>query len=90
MADGLLPGSDAVLSVRPEEVHVLPASHAGANQIDGKVTFIRDVGASVETFVDCGDLTIISLATPKDRPDLHVGDTVKVELPAESCVVVKP
>jgi putative spermidine/putrescine transport system ATP-binding protein len=90
MADGLTPGSDAVLSVRPEEVHVLPASHAGPNQINGKVTFIRDVGASIETFVDCGDMTIISLATPKERPDLHVGDVVNVELPTESCVVVKP
>lgn len=90
MADGLAPGNDAVLSVRPEEVHVLPASHEGANQLDGKVTFIRDVGASVETFVECGDLTIIALATPKERADLHVGDAAKVELPAESCVVVKP
>ena len=90
MADGLTAGADAVLSVRPEEVHVLPPSHVGPNQMDGKVTFVRDVGASVETFVDCGDLTVISLATPKDRPDLHVGDAVKVELPRESCVVVKP
>ena len=90
MADGLTPGSEAVLSVRPEEVHVLPVSNAGPNQMDGKVTFIRDVGASVETFVDCGDLTIVSLASPKDRPDFHIGDAVKVELPVESCVVVKP
>ena len=90
MADGLAAGADAVLSVRPEEVHVLPSSHVGPNQVDGKVTFVRDVGASVETFIDCGDLTVISLATSKDRPDLHVGDAVKVELPRESCVVVKP
>jgi putative spermidine/putrescine transport system ATP-binding protein len=90
MADGLEPGKDAVLSVRPEEVHVFPLSHAGPNQMDGKVTFIRDVGASVETFVDCGDLTVVSLATPKERPDLRIGDTVKVELPADSCVVVRP
>ena len=90
MADGLTVGNDAVLSVRPEEVHVLPASHDGPNQLDGKVTFIRDVGASVETFVECGDLTIVALATPKERADLRIGDAAKVELPTESCVVVKP
>ncbi len=90
IAEGLTAGGDGVLSIRPEEVHVLPESHQGANQLSGRVTFVRDVGASVETFVDCGDITIISLATPKERPDIHIGDQVKVELPSEACVVVRP
>ncbi len=90
IADGLAAGSDAVLSIRPEEVHVLPSSNVGPNQMTGKVTFVRDVGASIETFVDCGDHTVVGLATPKERPDIGVGDEVRVELPAEACVVVKP
>ena len=61
----------------------------GGNQLDGVVTFVRDVGASVETFVDCDGLQIIAMATPKERPDVHKGEKVKVELPAESCVVLK-
>tara|TARA_B100000676_G_scaffold311811_1_gene383191 strand:+ start:13270 stop:14325 length:1056 start_codon:yes stop_codon:yes gene_type:complete len=87
--DGIAAGEDIVISVRPEDVHVYPQSNEGGNRLDGTVTFVRDVGASVETFVDCGDLQIISMATPKDRPDVHKGDPVKVELPAESCVVLK-
>ncbi len=87
--DGVAAGGDVVVSVRPEDVHVFPASGEGPNRLDGTVTFVRDVGASVETFVACGDLQIVAMATPKDRPDVHKGDDVKVELPAECCVVLK-
>ena len=87
--DQLGAGSSIMVSIRPEEVHVFPASHDGENQLDGIVTFVRDVGASVETFVDCDGLQVIAMATPKDRPDVHKGERVKVELPSESCVVLK-
>ena len=87
--DGAEDGAEVVVSVRPEDVHVFPAGMEGPNRLDGSVTFVRDVGASVETFVACGDLQIVAMATPKDRPDVHKGDAVKVELPAESCVVLK-
>ncbi|MBC6439891.1 MAG: ABC transporter ATP-binding protein [Rhodospirillales bacterium] len=87
--EGIADGDEVVVSVRPEDVHVFPESNAGPNRLDGVVTFVRDVGASVETFVECGALPVIAMATPKDRPDVHKGDRVKVELPAESCVVLK-
>ncbi len=87
--DQLGAGSSVIVSIRPEDVHVFPESHGGDNQLDGVVTFVRDVGASVETFVDCDDLQLIAMATPKERPDVHKGEKVKVELPAESCVVLK-
>ena len=82
-------GAGVVVSIRPEDVHVFPESHEGGNQLDGVVTFVRDVGASVETFVDCDGLQIIAMATPKDRPDVHKGEKVKVELPSDSCVVLE-
>ncbi len=78
----------ATLSIRPEDVHVLPQGAGGANRIPGRVTFIRDVGASVETHSDCGGLEVISVAAPKDRPPVAVGDEVMVELPAAACVVL--
>jgi len=83
-------GDRVMLSARPEDVHVLPVSNTGPNRLTGRVSFVRDVGASVETFVDCDGLTITSIASPKDRPDAQHGDDVLVELPAVSCVVVRP
>ena len=79
---------EAILSVRPEDVHVLPRGGAGENRIAGKVTFIRDVGASVETHTDCNGMEVISVAAPKDRPAVGLGDGVTVELPPECCVVL--
>jgi putative spermidine/putrescine transport system ATP-binding protein len=89
LPDGVAASAPVVVSVRPEAVHVFPASSEGANRLTGTVTFVRDVGASVETFVNCGGLQIIAMATPRDRPDVRKGQQVKVELPAESCIVVK-
>ncbi len=89
LPEGSQPGDDLVLSVRPEDVHVLPGSAAGPNRLPGTVTFVRDVGASVETYVDCDGITVIATATPKDRPEVGQGDAAMVELPADACVVVR-
>lgn len=83
-------GDMVVLCARPEDVHILPVSNTGLNRLSGKVSFVRDVGASVETFVDCNGLSVVSIASPKDRPDARQGDEVLVELPPGSCVVVRP
>ena len=87
--EGAEAGDEVVVSVRPEDINLFPASSDGPNRLDGTVTFVRDVGASVETFVDCDGLQIVGMATPRDRPDVHKGDRVKVELPPECCVVLK-
>ena len=88
--EGSETGEKVVLSARPEDVHVLPISNTGANRLPGKVSFVRDVGASVETFVDCNGTSVVAVAAPKDRPDARQGDEVLVELPPQSCVVVRP
>ncbi|MDH5558904.1 MAG: ABC transporter ATP-binding protein [Alphaproteobacteria bacterium] len=85
----LADGGPATLSIRPEDVHVLPSGAEGENRVAGKVTFVRDVGASVETHADCGGFTVISVAAPKDRPDVTRGDDVMMELPSASCVVLR-
>lgn len=84
----IVDGGGATLSIRPEDVHVLPPGGEGENRISGRVTFIRDVGASVETHADCDGVEVISVAAPKDRPDVQQGDAVSVELPADACVVL--
>jgi len=49
---------------------------------------VRDVGVSVETYLDCAGHEVISIASPKDRPDVRQGDRVLVELPAADIVVL--
>jgi putative spermidine/putrescine transport system ATP-binding protein len=81
-------GGKITLSVRPEEVHVRPAGEAGENRLPGTITFIRDLGASVEITARCGDIEILAVTTPRERPRAGVGEAVSVELPAACCVVL--
>ncbi len=77
----------ASLSIRPEDVSIT-APRDGA--LTGTVSFVRDLGGTIETFVDAGGTTIIAVATPRERPHVSVGQSVGVVLPPESCVVLKP
>jgi putative spermidine/putrescine transport system ATP-binding protein len=81
-------GARVTLSVRPEEVHVRPAEANGDNHLAGEVSFVRDLGASVEIRVRCGDKEVLAVTTPRDRPGVQIGDPVAVELPAAACVVL--
>lgn len=81
--DGL---TKATLSVRPEDVHL---TAPGAGTIDGKVTFIRDLGGTIETFVDICGTKVIAVSTPRERPSVHVGQDVGVTLSPDVCVVLK-
>ena len=77
----------ASLSVRPEDV---APTAPGASAITGTVTFVRDLGGTIETFVEAGGVTLVAVATPRERPDVAVGQSVGIVLPLESCVVLKP
>ena len=74
--------------LRPEEVHVLSADQRGENRIPGEITFIRDLGASVEISLDCGGVTVLAITTPKERPRVVVGDRAMVELPRAACIAL--
>ncbi len=88
-AGGTLKSGDQVtVSVRPEEVHVLSADQRGENRIPGEITFIRDLGASVEISLDCGGVTVLAITTPKERPRAVVGDGAMVELPRAACIAL--
>ncbi|MGH6720335.1 MAG: ABC transporter ATP-binding protein [Alphaproteobacteria bacterium] len=87
--DGATQGDAVMLSIRPEDVHMLPPGDPGPNRLAGRVTFVRDVGASVETFVQCDGFTVVSISAPKDRPDVRQGAAAMVELPRDACVVVR-
>jgi putative spermidine/putrescine transport system ATP-binding protein len=75
----------AVMSIRPEDVHLTRPSDA---TIKGRVTFVRDLGGTIETYVDMAGTAITAVATPRERPAVTVGDDVGIVLPAENCVVL--
>jgi putative spermidine/putrescine transport system ATP-binding protein len=81
-------GARVILSIRPEEVHVRPAKANGENQLTGEVSFVRDLGASVEITVRCGDQQVLAVTTPRERPRIEIGDSVVLELPAAVCLVL--
>ena len=72
------------LSVRPEDVHL----HQAGEGLTGKVGFVRDLGGTIETFVDVAGTTIVAVSTPRDRVAMHQGDDVGVVFPPEACVVL--
>lgn len=64
------PDGPALLSVRPEDVRLVPGG------LPAQVTFIRDLGESVQLVMDAGGVEVTALFAPRDRPGVDVGDTV--------------
>ena len=89
MPDGMPLDTEVTVSIRPEEVHILPGIEQGGNRLHGKVSFVRDVGYSVEIYLDCSGLQIISQSTPKGRPAVKQGDKATAVLPESACVVLR-
>lgn len=79
--------SNAVLSIRPENVLL---GVPGSGTLDATVTFIRDLGATVETFLSVNDTSFVSIASPRERAQVLVGNTVGVSLSAPNCLVFAP
>ncbi|MBP1844026.1 putative spermidine/putrescine transport system ATP-binding protein [Rhizobium petrolearium] len=76
-----------VLSVRPEDVQL---TAPGNGAISGIVTFIRDLGGAIETFVEAGGQQIIAVSSPRSRPEVSVGQQVGIRLdPMTSVVLAK-
>jgi putative spermidine/putrescine transport system ATP-binding protein len=89
LPENLSPGAPVTVSVRPEDILVLPGIEAAKNGLHGTVSFIRDVGSSVEIYLNCNGVRIISQSTPKSRPQVNQGDQATAVLPATACVVLK-
>jgi putative spermidine/putrescine transport system ATP-binding protein len=93
--DARVPGPDTAqagdlrLLIRPEDVCVRAASdEAGPNRLAGTVTFIRDVGASLEATIDCAGFTLTAATTPRETPGLTLGMPVLAELPPHACKLI--
>jgi putative spermidine/putrescine transport system ATP-binding protein len=89
LPEGVAAGAAVILSIRPEEIHLRPAGEPGENRLPGEIAFVRDLGASVEITVRCGEQELLAVMTPRERPEAGVGAAVAVELPAAACVVLE-
>jgi putative spermidine/putrescine transport system ATP-binding protein len=87
MPAGLETGSTVTLSVRPEDVRIERTDKANG-ALSGAITFIRDVGATIEAHIDCGGREFVSVMAPRDWPGASVHDLVTLELPPTACVVL--
>ncbi|NML76469.1 ABC transporter ATP-binding protein [Rhizobium sp. S-51] len=73
------------LSVRPEDIHL---SAPGEGRLSGRVTFIRDLGGTIETFIDVRGTEVIAVSTPRERPVVSVGQEVGLVIDPQTAVVL--
>jgi putative spermidine/putrescine transport system ATP-binding protein len=82
------PDAGAVtVSIRPEDLRLAPDGADGENRLAGEVVFVRDVGQTVETHVDCAGQRVIAVAIPEGDPAVAAGDRVGLEVAPEHVVV---
>jgi putative spermidine/putrescine transport system ATP-binding protein len=92
VAGGTIPGlalpqgvERATLSIRPEDIRLVDPAGAA---LRGRVAFVRDLGASVETFVAVDGRDIVAVGAPRDHPHLREGDEVGLAIDPQDCVVL--
>jgi putative spermidine/putrescine transport system ATP-binding protein len=77
------------LSIRPEDMRLVVDGADGPNRLAGRVTFVRNIGASEQVFVDCAGTVLVAQAAPRDLPTLAAGDRVHLEIPAARIAVFR-
>ena len=78
----------ALLSVRPEDVRLAPGDAPGG--LPARVTFVRDLGESVQLVMDHAGREVTALFSPHDRPDVALGDLVALAFAPGRRVVLAP
>jgi putative spermidine/putrescine transport system ATP-binding protein len=78
-------GGEQVVSIRPEDIRLVGPSGA---PMRGRVSFVRDLGANIETYIALGEHEIVAVSARRDQPDLREGAEVGIEIQAEDCVVL--
>ncbi|EPX84860.1 ABC-type spermidine/putrescine transport system, ATPase component [Rubellimicrobium thermophilum DSM 16684] len=74
----------ALLSVRPEDVRLAEEG------LPARVTFIRDLGESVQIVLDQDGREMTALFAPRERPDVQIGETVQLAFAPGGVVVLAP
>ncbi|MBA3325377.1 MAG: ABC transporter ATP-binding protein [Rhodobacteraceae bacterium] len=78
------PPGPALLSVRPEDVRL------GPEGLSARVTFIRDLGESVQFVLDHSGREVTALFSPRERPQVGIGDAVAMTFAPGGRVVLAP
>ncbi|MBB2928123.1 ABC transporter ATP-binding protein [Paraburkholderia silvatlantica] len=88
-AHALVAGGGVRLLIRPEDVCLRTSPAVPTpNTLPGRVTFVRDVGASIEATIDCEGFTLTAATTPRETPDLRTGMPVFAHLPPHACKLI--
>jgi putative spermidine/putrescine transport system ATP-binding protein len=88
ICDSIQAGSPIKMLVRPEDVQLSAPQASAGNRLAGTVTFVRDIGATIETTVECGGVSLTALSTPCQGIGLAIGHPVSVTIPAQACRVL--
>ena len=86
LGPGIDAGQDAVLSVRPENVHAVPES--GESTLTGECTYAIFLGSYVDCRVQWGDFEWKVIAHPRNHP--RTGEKVHLRFDAEHTLAVQP
>lgn len=83
MPDDLAKG---ILCVRPEDIELI-APREGV--LSGQVSFIRDLGATTETFIDVAGRQIVAVSTQRENTQIKVGQMVGIAFAQDNSVVLR-
>jgi putative spermidine/putrescine transport system ATP-binding protein len=83
MPDDLTKG---ILCVRPEDIELI-APREGV--LSGQVSFIRDLGATTETFIDIAGRQIVAVSTQRENTQIKVGQMVGIAFAQDNSVVLR-
>jgi ABC-type Fe3+/spermidine/putrescine transport system ATPase subunit len=92
-ADGLTPGTPAVVSIRPHVITLGPPGDAptppvGANTLAGTVRRASYLGDTVDYQIGLEDSDVVLRVTGPTPARARAGDPVAVTVPAEACVLL--
>ncbi|MBT3767690.1 MAG: ABC transporter ATP-binding protein [Rhodospirillaceae bacterium] len=87
LGDGISDGAEAVLSVRPENVHAL-REDPGDGSLEGEVIQVIFLGNYVDCRVSWGEFEWKVIAHPRDK--LREGEKVYLRLDADHTLAVRP
>jgi iron(III) transport system ATP-binding protein len=92
-ADGLTPGTPAVVSIRPHVITLGPRGDAptppvGANTLAGTVRRASYLGDTVDYQIGLEDSDVVLRVTGPTPARARAGDPVAVTVPAEACILL--
>lgn len=77
----------ATIVVRPENLRLSQETRPDDIELPSRVRFIRDIGSSVEVYLNYGDNELVSVMSPRDYTGLEEGESVIARFDQKECRV---